>query len=529
MNIHIGAIINDNKYRLIPLTVFGMTFLGYFISSFTNGWGFLQFPLILVLTFTPQVLILFIILISLAIFLLAVVVNGFRLRGLNYASLFMRDSRNELDEEDTNLLIKNLNINLNDDFYTALLNVGILAITLAGRSSYITELSLVNLEDETWVDRSIWERLKWAGHSSRNGTSRGVVQYLQENQLVGYGNVIAKPTQRLISGNYLGDYESSNIGERTSVLKKRTLYLKDMIVYTWQLLYGLVVDSFILEYIPNLFKKVVLGKKIEKRPYWEEETEDEFEKRKLKTPPFLRKYVTRRVSRKKKDLVNIDSFTQDEVSQSYAKILLSTNDISEVDNSGDYNEVIEEETDLEYDSDVDEVVFTPGTVTSRNPTFAQKQAILPIHELFDGKELHDVLVSSNTTYLDILQKHMQYGEENGRLTRSKYQSLAFLPLLLFQSTDKFLGRTEEDSETARLLDILISKRLEKGEQSSRDDDSARSLDCVICQTNVREIITWPCKCFAICESCRLSLVSKGIEGCVCCRREVEGVSKIFIP
>ena len=127
----------------------------------------------------------------------------------------------------------------------------------------------------------------------------GVVQYLQENQLVGYGNVIAKPTQRLISGNYLGDYESSNIGGRTSVLKKRTLYLKDMIVYTWQLLYGLVVDSFILEYIPNLFKKVVLGKKIEKRPYWEEETEDEFEK-KVKDPAILRKYVTRRVSRKKK-------------------------------------------------------------------------------------------------------------------------------------------------------------------------------------------------------------------------------------
>ena len=135
-------------------------------------------------------------------------------------------------------------------------------------------------------------------------------------------------------------------------------------------------------------------------------------------------------------MVNIDSFTQDEVSQSYAKILLSTNDISEVDNSGDYNEVIEEETDLEYDSDVDEVVFT-GNCGISKPYICTKQAILPIHELFDGKELHDVLVSSNTTYLDILQKHMQYGEENGRLTRSKYQSLAFLPLLLFQSTDKF--------------------------------------------------------------------------------------------
>ena len=61
-----------------------------------------------------------------------------------------------------------------------------------------------------------------------------------------------------------------------------------MIVYTWQLLYGLVVDSFILEYIPNLFKKVVLGKKIEKRPYWEEETEDEFEK-KVKDPAIFTK------------------------------------------------------------------------------------------------------------------------------------------------------------------------------------------------------------------------------------------------
>ena len=52
-----------------------------------------------------------------------------------------------------------------------------------------------------------------------------------------------------------------------------------------------------------------------------------------------------------------------------------------MDNSGDYNEVIEEETDLEYDSDVDEVVFTPGTVASRKPYICTKQAILPIHEL----------------------------------------------------------------------------------------------------------------------------------------------------
>ena len=108
-----------------------MTFLGYFISSFTNGWGFCSSAYIGFDFYSPSAYIVYHI-DQLGNLLLAVVVNGFRLRGLNYASLFMRDSRNELDEEDTNLLIKNLNINLNDDFYTALLNVGILAITLAG-------------------------------------------------------------------------------------------------------------------------------------------------------------------------------------------------------------------------------------------------------------------------------------------------------------------------------------------------------------------------------------------------------------
>ncbi|GMF13980.1 unnamed protein product [[Candida] boidinii] len=61
------------------------------------------------------------------------------------------------------------------------------------------------------------------------------------------------------------------------------------------------------------------------------------------------------------------------------------------------------------------------------------------------------------------------------------------------------------------------------------DDELNLGDCVICHTNSRQIILWPCKCLSICEGCRVSLVIRGFNECVCCRRKVEGYSKVYIP
>lgn len=91
------------------------------------------------------------------------------------------------------------------------------------------------------------------------------------------------------------------------------------------------------------------------------------------------------------------------------------------------------------------------------------------------------------------------------------------------SLARSIGSTGD--ETDRFIQLLVEQRLRPKPQDHVD----LRLDCVICQVNPREIITWPCKCFAICEGCRLALVSKGMDGCVCCRREVGGVSKVFIP
>ncbi|RCK63194.1 hypothetical protein Cantr_10263 [Candida viswanathii] len=267
LNIHIGAILNDNKYRLIPLSILGMTFLGYFLSFF-----------------------------------------------------FLHESGNDGAEEDEpSSIIKNLNIDLNDDFYTALLNIGLWPSRW--------------LEDRAILQNSVTE-------SS------------------GYGNIIKNPPQRLISGSPFGEFDGGFKDGRISVFRRRFLYLKEMIVYTYQLLYGLVIDVFVCEYLPNAFRRVVLRKEVKAQTPHGEETQAEYEKRKSRAPPFLRRYVKRRVpvEPETREVLEIDSLTVEEIPDTYAGLLLSANDISEVDTSRDYQVEEEEELESENESEI-EIIF----------------------------------------------------------------------------------------------------------------------------------------------------------------------------
>ncbi|TFK23453.1 hypothetical protein FA15DRAFT_670473 [Coprinopsis marcescibilis] len=63
------------------------------------------------------------------------------------------------------------------------------------------------------------------------------------------------------------------------------------------------------------------------------------------------------------------------------------------------------------------------------------------------------------------------------------------------------------------------------------EDSGRSM-CVICTSSARDIICWPCRCLAMCDSCREALASRSAptkHSCPCCRQLIEGYSKIYIP
>ncbi|CUM55953.1 uncharacterized protein AC631_01643 [Debaryomyces fabryi] len=539
INIHIGGLLYNNRYRLIPLTIIGLAFLTYFVSCFTNG-NIWKFPTIIIMSFVPQVLIMLIIFVSVFIFSMAVLAKGFQLQDLNYASFLLYENH----ESDTEFRTRNLNIGLQDDFYTALLNLGMLAITLAGKSSYITELSLVTVDEDTWLERSIWQKLKYQVKSVANlqtkTNTNSVMDYLKKNNISGYGNMIMTPSKRLISGErtdvFHDDSTDLKNSKSISVLRKRILFLKEIFSDLMQLLYGLIIDSFLLNYVPKIFSHYVL-----RRPISENrnilETDEDFEIRKRKAPAFLRPYIRRNVRNPKKvtslrkevtpseQSVDLNDYTEEQLAQDYISLLLEK-ELPDVDDSEDYYQTNYYELDLDEESDI-ESIYLSSTTSLRNQLMDDASHTL-IDELLSPEEFQNLMSSAN---VDILQRHLNHDSRaNGILTRSRFNALN-------SGLTTQENNLSSQDEISKLLELILNKRKAQiydlssdgSNNNTEDYDLNSKLDCVICQTNVREIITWPCKCFAICESCRLSLISKGIEGCVCCRRDVEGVSKVFIP
>ncbi|KAG0081138.1 hypothetical protein BGZ92_000346 [Podila epicladia] len=63
-----------------------------------------------------------------------------------------------------------------------------------------------------------------------------------------------------------------------------------------------------------------------------------------------------------------------------------------------------------------------------------------------------------------------------------------------------------------------------------DDSTIQSrLLCVVCQAEPRGVLLRPCRCLALCNDCREVLASRRFKQCPCCRSEVQGFSKVFLP
>ncbi|GAB1520057.1 hypothetical protein RhiTH_003130 [Rhizoctonia solani] len=96
------------------------------------------------------------------------------------------------------------------------------------------------------------------------------------------------------------------------------------------------------------------------------------------------------------------------------------------------------------------------------------------------------------------------------LTRNKYTALSYPPTTLIAPSSR-----ESQSQM----------------QAQRDSEDPRAT-CVVCTVEPRSVICWPCRCLALCDECRGSLASRmgaGKHQCPCCRRGVQGYSRIYIP
>lgn len=131
-------------------------------------------------------------------------------------------------------------------------------------------------------------------------------------------------------------------------------------------------------------------------------------------------------------------------------------------------------------------------------------------------------------------------------TRSKYrhaQSFANAKLLTSTRyrpsipTIPSTGPLSPDEEAQLLEQIIITRRSQpnlsdQAPQTWRDGAvgmGAGGPQCVVCQSAPRTVLSWPCRCLSLCEECRVNLAMNNFGTCVCCRQDVVGFSRLFVP
>ncbi|KAF7999327.1 hypothetical protein HF325_006003 [Metschnikowia pulcherrima] len=487
----LGAVFYSNKYRLIPLTILSSMFVWYFCSLVRAGDIF-SLPLEIALTYAALVLTLAVTVACAVILVLTVLTKGARVDELNFANIFAEDHpQNELFSQ-------YLGLDLSQDFYTAIINLGMVAVTQAGKSSYFMAYNYVSSPRHTWLEQSLWDQLTKAFDPkqvvSNKQQSHKILHFLDENQITGYNNIINKPSQRLINGA-----DHTEPVKRVGSISLRFIDYSESRA-TFEM--GIVTLSILLAE-GSIFRK--------EEGCARTETIDAFETRRARAPAFIR-HLLKKDGEDHRVLSN-----EPEVSYAPQNDAQFSQDLSEDDDSPDFDLIEELDlSDSESDSEVIDIyTSTQSPEYHEEAEFAVSSAISELMTPDNILELFEVK--------DIFQNHLQYDySAAGMMTRSRYNALN--------------GESTLKDQTSELLDLILSKRrlqMEKEAKRLPLDDDMDDIDpriaCVICQTEPRTLITWPCKCLAICEGCRVSLVAKGMKGCVCCRQDVEGVSRIYLP
>lgn len=131
-------------------------------------------------------------------------------------------------------------------------------------------------------------------------------------------------------------------------------------------------------------------------------------------------------------------------------------------------------------------------------------------------------------------QHAQNLERAHVLTSTRYRPVGF-------AASSPSGKLTPNEEADLLEHLIISRRAHHTATAAASDsdhaswrEGAEGLgvggpQCVVCQSNPRTILAWPCRCLSICEECRVSLAMNNFATCVCCRQEVMGFSRLYVP
>lgn len=562
-------------------------------SSLGNDTGVLKFPTVCIVGFVPHLLILLGILICLCIYGIAVLITAFALppdlpRPSSWRERFALAHGNMQGANQ----IRNVRLNRHEDFYTTLLRVGYAALTAASEAVFLNEGRSVVARPMTWLEEDRLAEIeasrrrapsrgrRWAESINTQfepgDTFSFDIPQRSDEWESGYGREkkLEKPSnssrpihsQSGLGG--VGAFQGATRCYHGFSFFKGIFFL----LLRWFAL-GLskLLDRVGISARPRWLSKLIgAGRKGTKIRTKEQPPSLDFwiltDEGELELPEGNEFDVEKEM--RKRELLNKSHWDEADESRLDTKLYnwwKAGGSWGDQDESADY---VPSENDLEdntsvistttNDSEWEDYDDSDGhrTPTQQNPfpgRFSRESS--PMQEsLLDTTSLARLLDPRDRETKNearILAAHLAAEKEGKIMTRSRYQrevererARVLMPPR-FPSQDntqpnnngeKRRPTLEEEAEI--LENLILSRRLESSTSRSREPTSWQSgasglgpdgPQCVICQTNPRSIITWPCRCLCVCEDCRVSLAMNNFGSCVTCRQEVAGFVRLWVP
>ena len=599
------------RFRLWTTGSWGLLFMSILIwSSMTyatepNGSiEFSKLPTVCIIGFVPHILILIGIGICGLIYSLALSLLVLTATPEPGQTMSLRD-RFEAARENLQVAMhfSSIGVSTHEDFFSALLKVGFIALTAASEAVFLNEGRPIGIRRWTWLEEDRVREVELA-RASGSETGRAIAQNLRHENAgtvaEGIGLADESEAQRLstatpLRGGYareksikklrLGETGAARVTNGGVGATERS----GRWIMVWELFRG--ISLLVVVWFVMVLAKVLENCGMQRKPRWmtkllygknsaEEESMSADSRSKplefwllsddgVLTLPRDNEVDVEAEMRKRMQVGDpLGRVDEEELDKNIYGWWKQGGWFGELDASGDFAlEEGESETtsaqaessagdnsswDTEEDSDEDDGRATP---TKDNP-FPQSRPSSPLPDLTRNlshlaqllnpktqAQRQEALVLShhfrNSTPLTRSQYWQRLQRERTQILTSTRRSKVVPSYLLSRE-----GPLSADEEAELLEHIILSRRSEEAASSSsskHNPDSAPSWtnggsglgsdgpQCVVCQTSPRIILVWPCRCLSLCEDCRVSLAMNNFGSCVCCRRDVLGFSRIYVP
>ena len=578
------------RFRLVNTGIWALCFMFSFmwsLFSFSlgdgNDAGIFRFPTVCIVGFIPHLLILVGIVVCAIIYTIAFLLTAFSPpRGIRQGETWKERFQIAQDNLQINSSLQSMRLDMQEDFYTALLRIGFSALTAASDAVYLNEGRQISVRRWTWLEEQRMGEIEtdseflFAGRTNRTKEEQSVkdresMEIETESAAHPFSQISSgyarERTTKALRKSQTGSakYTSDGVG----ALQRGGRYIR-----AWDFLAGIFwlavswwalgLQKFLSQlgvrrtptWLQNLIREVKIAP-ISQRSEKSLEQPIDFWMLSDEGVLSLPENTNVDVELETKKRLGIARASWGEAEKEKLDNTLYQwwshgGWWGERDGSGEYIDASEDDditsvisTTNEYSDDEWESGEGSRTPTQQHPTMSTRSST-PVDLALDSSQLAALLNPEDEEHRSearILAHHLQ---SDRVVTRSQHRAYRFLNKAhLVTSASVRPGGKLDPSDEAELLEhIILSRRAHAAQTRSSSSIDHNNTDtwregadglgsggpqCVVCQCAPRVILAWPCRCLSLCEECRVSLAMNNFGTCVCCRGEVVGFSRLFVP